>query len=223
MLNCIYCDLFHETNSSILLSQNGCDVNGQSYSGNTALHTACGRGQVEIVRLLLKSGADSSLKNYHNDTPVMVAKNKKVSKKSDWKGEKKWSIIQQTLLNYFFLQQFMVVHYCFWKESVQESSWPQRDDHDLLWISTFFSIIIGWKTPSVYLSYIRINANNCKTLLTQLRLGWQEEMTRAKKWKVNVHILPSRGQTWVVQRFLQQCLIDDLRMRYFSTLLLHSL
>ncbi len=30
--------------------------------------------------MLLKNGADSSLKNYHNDTPVMVAKNKKVSK-----------------------------------------------------------------------------------------------------------------------------------------------
>ncbi|XP_068615362.1 B-cell lymphoma 3 protein homolog [Brachionichthys hirsutus] len=61
------------------LIENGCDVNSQSYSGNTALHGACGRGQVETVRLLLKSGADSSLKNYHNDTPVMVAKNKKVA------------------------------------------------------------------------------------------------------------------------------------------------
>ncbi|MEQ2162484.1 hypothetical protein GOODEAATRI_020232, partial [Goodea atripinnis] len=49
---------------------NGCDVNSQSYSGNTALHIACGRGQVDTVRLLLKSGADSSLKNYHNDTPI---------------------------------------------------------------------------------------------------------------------------------------------------------
>ena len=63
------------------LSQSGCDVNSQSYSGNTALHGACGRGQVDTVRLLLKSGADSSLKNYHNDTPVMVAKNKKVSER----------------------------------------------------------------------------------------------------------------------------------------------
>ncbi|XP_040901344.1 B-cell lymphoma 3 protein homolog [Toxotes jaculatrix] len=61
------------------LIENGCDVNGQSYSGNTALHSACGRGQVDTVRLLLKSGADSSLKNYHNDTPVMVAKNKKIA------------------------------------------------------------------------------------------------------------------------------------------------
>lgn len=53
-------------------------MNLQSYSGNTALHIACGRGEVEAVRVLLKNGADSSLKNYHNDTAVMVAKNKKV-------------------------------------------------------------------------------------------------------------------------------------------------
>ncbi|XP_068592554.1 B-cell lymphoma 3 protein homolog [Cebidichthys violaceus] len=61
------------------LIERGCDVNSQSYSGNTALHSACGRGQVDTARLLLKSGADSSLKNYHNDTPVMVAKNKKIA------------------------------------------------------------------------------------------------------------------------------------------------
>lgn len=66
---------------SCCLSQNGCNVNSQSYSGNTALHIACGRGEVEAVRVLLKNGADSSLKNYHNDTAVMVAKNKKVLKR----------------------------------------------------------------------------------------------------------------------------------------------
>lgn len=58
--------------------QNDCNVNVQSYSGNTALHSACGRGQVDTARLLLKNRADSSVKNYHNDTPAMVAKNKKV-------------------------------------------------------------------------------------------------------------------------------------------------
>ncbi|KAM9797847.1 B-cell lymphoma 3 protein homolog [Neosynchiropus ocellatus] len=58
------------------LIEERCNVNCQSYSGNTALHSASGRGQVETVQLLLKNGADSSLKNYHNDTPVMVAKNK---------------------------------------------------------------------------------------------------------------------------------------------------
>ncbi|XP_010892434.1 NF-kappa-B inhibitor epsilon [Esox lucius] len=61
------------------LIENDCNVNGQSYSGNTALHSACGRGQVDTVRLLLKNRADSSVKNYHNDTPAMVAKNKRVT------------------------------------------------------------------------------------------------------------------------------------------------
>ncbi|KAL0985046.1 hypothetical protein UPYG_G00152230 [Umbra pygmaea] len=61
------------------LIENDCNVNGQSYSGNTALHSACGRGKVELVRLLMKNRADSSVKNYHNDTPAMVAKNKKVT------------------------------------------------------------------------------------------------------------------------------------------------
>lgn len=70
------------------LIENGCDVNSQSYSGNTALHSACGRGQVDTVRLLLKSGADSSLKNYHNDTPVMVANNKKIADVLRGRGSK---------------------------------------------------------------------------------------------------------------------------------------
>ncbi|XP_028985378.1 B-cell lymphoma 3 protein homolog [Betta splendens] len=70
------------------LIENGCDVNSQSYSGNTALHNACGRGQVDTVRLLLKSGAESGLKNYHNDTPVMVAKNKKIADVLRGRGSK---------------------------------------------------------------------------------------------------------------------------------------
>ncbi|XP_059920157.1 B-cell lymphoma 3 protein homolog [Gadus macrocephalus] len=61
------------------LIESGSDVNGQSNSGNTALHGACGRGQVDTVWLLLKKGADPGIKNNHNDTPVMVAKNKKIA------------------------------------------------------------------------------------------------------------------------------------------------
>ncbi|XP_064155332.1 B-cell lymphoma 3 protein isoform X1 [Anguilla rostrata] len=72
----------------IFLLENGCNVNAQSYSGNTALHSACGRGQVEVVRLLLRNGADSSLKNYHNDTALMVAKNKKVTDVLRGKGSR---------------------------------------------------------------------------------------------------------------------------------------
>ncbi|KAJ3598387.1 hypothetical protein NHX12_001897 [Muraenolepis orangiensis] len=63
---------------SVFPWQSGSHINDQSTSGNTALHGACGRGQVDTVWLLMKSGADSGIKNNHNDTAVMVAKNKKV-------------------------------------------------------------------------------------------------------------------------------------------------
>uniref|UniRef100_UPI00398EEE38 B-cell lymphoma 3 protein-like n=1 Tax=Pristiophorus japonicus TaxID=55135 RepID=UPI00398EEE38 len=62
----------------VLLLQHGANVNLQTYSGNTALHSSSGRGLMEIVKVLLKNGADSSIKNCHNDTSLMVAKNKKV-------------------------------------------------------------------------------------------------------------------------------------------------
>ncbi|XP_051575962.1 B-cell lymphoma 3 protein homolog isoform X2 [Myxocyprinus asiaticus] len=75
-----------------LLIESGCDVNAQSYSGNTALHSACGRGQIEIVRMLLKNGADSSVKNNHNDTAIMVAKNKKVSDVLRGKGTRSYAV-----------------------------------------------------------------------------------------------------------------------------------
>lgn len=81
------------------LIENRCDVNSQSYSGNTALHSACGRGQVETVRLLLKSGADSSLKNYHNDTPVMVAKNKKIADVLRGRGSKQIRVQDQPCMS----------------------------------------------------------------------------------------------------------------------------
>ncbi|KAG8433875.1 hypothetical protein GDO86_012299, partial [Hymenochirus boettgeri] len=62
-----------------LLLQRGAQVNAQTYAGNTALHVASGRGLVEITRLLLRSGADGSIKNCHNDTAITVAKNQRVS------------------------------------------------------------------------------------------------------------------------------------------------
>ncbi|XP_072249992.1 B-cell lymphoma 3 protein homolog [Leuresthes tenuis] len=81
------------------LIENGCDVNNQSYSGNTALHIACGRGQEETVRLLLKSGADSSLKNNHNDTPVMVAKNNKIADVLRGRGSKQTRVQDQNSMS----------------------------------------------------------------------------------------------------------------------------
>lgn len=59
--------------------QHGANVNAQMSSGNSALHSASGRGLLPLVRTLVRSGADSSLKNCHNDTPLMVARNRRVS------------------------------------------------------------------------------------------------------------------------------------------------
>ncbi|XP_045568937.1 uncharacterized protein isoform X1 [Salmo salar] len=78
----------HNMDMVHFLIENDCNVNVQSYSGNTALHSACGRGQVDTARLLLKNRADSSVKNYHNDTPAMVAKNKKVTDVLRGKGSR---------------------------------------------------------------------------------------------------------------------------------------
>ena len=49
------------------------------YSGSSALHSASGRGLLPLVRTLVRSGADSGLKNCHNDTPLMVARSRRVS------------------------------------------------------------------------------------------------------------------------------------------------
>ncbi|XP_038623510.1 B-cell lymphoma 3 protein [Tachyglossus aculeatus] len=61
-----------------LLLQHGANVNAQMYSGSSALHSASGRGLLPLVRTLVRSGADSGLKNCHNDTPLMVARNRRV-------------------------------------------------------------------------------------------------------------------------------------------------
>uniref|UniRef100_A0A8C7ARC4 BCL3 transcription coactivator n=1 Tax=Neovison vison TaxID=452646 RepID=A0A8C7ARC4_NEOVI len=56
----------------------GANVNAQMYSGSSALHSASGRGLLPLVRTLVRSGADSGLKNCHNDTPLMVARSRRV-------------------------------------------------------------------------------------------------------------------------------------------------
>uniref|UniRef100_A0A250YIE5 B-cell lymphoma 3 protein n=1 Tax=Castor canadensis TaxID=51338 RepID=A0A250YIE5_CASCN len=61
-----------------LLLQHGANVNAQMYSGSSALHSASGRGLLPLVRTLVRSGADSGLKNCHNDTPLMVARSHRV-------------------------------------------------------------------------------------------------------------------------------------------------
>lgn len=56
-----------------ILVEFGAKVNAQSYSGNSALHIATGRGYTDVVKVLVQYGADLSLKNSHWDTPVNVA------------------------------------------------------------------------------------------------------------------------------------------------------
>ena len=79
--------LFHAVinqNSDMItrLIEIGAFVNAQSYSGNTALHVATGRGYSDIVRLLMRYGADMSVKNTHRDTPVMMSNSNMVSDKN---------------------------------------------------------------------------------------------------------------------------------------------
>ncbi|OBS64168.1 hypothetical protein A6R68_07293 [Neotoma lepida] len=65
--------------------RHGANVNAQMYSGSSALHSASGRGLLPLVRTLVRSGADSGLKNCHNDTPLMVARSRRVSVQA-WGG-----------------------------------------------------------------------------------------------------------------------------------------
>lgn len=61
-------------------------MNAQMYSGSSALHSASGRGLLPLVRTLVRSGADSGLKNCHNDTPLMVARSRRVSARAGGGG-----------------------------------------------------------------------------------------------------------------------------------------
>ncbi|GMR31741.1 hypothetical protein PMAYCL1PPCAC_01936, partial [Pristionchus mayeri] len=57
----------------ILLISFGVDVNAQDMEGNTALHYACANGNVCLVRRLLAGGADPSIDNELDLTPLHVA------------------------------------------------------------------------------------------------------------------------------------------------------
>ena len=56
----------------------GANVNAASLSGNTALHTASGRGMGQITRILLSAGADVTVHNSQHDSAVTVANSKEV-------------------------------------------------------------------------------------------------------------------------------------------------
>lgn len=55
--------LLNETNDSDSGGQNQVDVNGYNVDGQTALHQCCLSGNLELVKLLIKFGADIRLTN----------------------------------------------------------------------------------------------------------------------------------------------------------------
>ena len=57
--------------SNIALKQAGADVNNLDKHGNTPLHTAVLKGNVEQVKILLAAGADVNFRNSKGKTPLM--------------------------------------------------------------------------------------------------------------------------------------------------------
>ena len=51
----------------------GEDIDGQCPEGETALHRACRKGHVDIVKYLLDNGANTELKECSDWTPLQVA------------------------------------------------------------------------------------------------------------------------------------------------------
>ena len=51
----------------------GEDIDGRSSDGDTALHEACWKGHVDIVKYLLENGANKELKGFNNLTPLQAS------------------------------------------------------------------------------------------------------------------------------------------------------
>ena len=67
----------------ILMGSNELDVNAVDNYKNTALHIACEEGNPEVVKMLLNAGANMSMQNKDEKTPVMfLHKNLFISDKS---------------------------------------------------------------------------------------------------------------------------------------------
>ncbi|CAI2368661.1 unnamed protein product [Moneuplotes crassus] len=63
-----------------LINKIGCDVNAKNENGNTCLHQAMMRDNIDIILLLLKSGANPEAFNKFNETPIFYASNRVLSK-----------------------------------------------------------------------------------------------------------------------------------------------
>ena len=53
-----------------VLILNGAGITVQNVSGNTPLHYAILRVNINIVEILLSKGANVNIKNYYNDSPL---------------------------------------------------------------------------------------------------------------------------------------------------------
>ena len=51
----------------------GEDIDGRGSDGDTALHKACQKGHVDIVKYLLDNGANTELTNIFDRTPLQLA------------------------------------------------------------------------------------------------------------------------------------------------------
>ena len=58
----------------ILMASNELDVNSVDNYKNTPLHIACEEGNPEVVKMLLNAGANRSMQNKDEKTPVELAK-----------------------------------------------------------------------------------------------------------------------------------------------------
>ena len=56
-----------------LLIEYGADINAQDITGNTALISVCDTGNIEIIKTLVKNGANKTLKNSKGKTAYDVA------------------------------------------------------------------------------------------------------------------------------------------------------
>jgi ankyrin repeat protein len=70
----MHASAFGHTDVVALLLAHGCgDIDRRSSNGRTALHRACGRGNVRVVRALLGAGADPHVVDHDNQTPLAMA------------------------------------------------------------------------------------------------------------------------------------------------------